>query len=168
MPAYTSRIPRIPHRPARRQRGVMLIEALIAILIFSIGILGIIGLQASAVQQSSDAKNRAEASYLANQLIGKMWSGDRTSSTLVDQYDTTSCGSCAGLNAWTTTVQGVLPGVFTTTDTNPQVNVAPTTDPTTGAITSVVTVSIFWRSPNDNATDPTTRHHFDVETQIGQ
>ncbi len=166
MPAC--QIPRVPAPPARRQRGVMLIEALIAILIFSIGILGIIGLQASAVQQSTDAKNRAEAAYLADQLIGQMWSGDRTPATLVNLYDTDGCGSCTGRNAWTATVQGVLPGVFTTTDTNPSVNVAPTTDPTTGAVTSVVTISVFWRATSDNPSDPTTRHRFDVETQIAQ
>lgn len=55
------------------QGGVILLEALIAILIFSMGILAVIGLQAAAIKNTNDAKYRAEASYLANQIIGKMW-----------------------------------------------------------------------------------------------
>ena len=60
------------------QTGVMLLEALIAILIFSLGVLGIVGLQASAVKASRDAKYRTDAGLLANELIGEMWSGDRS------------------------------------------------------------------------------------------
>lgn len=55
------------------QRGVVLLEALIAILIFSLGVLGIVGLQASMIKNTSDAKYRSEASYIAQQKIGQMW-----------------------------------------------------------------------------------------------
>ncbi len=48
-------------------------EALIAILIFSLGVLGIVGLQATMIKNTSEAKYRAEASYLAQQRIGEMW-----------------------------------------------------------------------------------------------
>src|SRR3954468_14872308 len=93
-----------PRRPTRSQRGVMLIEALIAILIFTIGILGVIGLQAAAVQQSTDAKNRTEAAYMADQLMGSMWSGNRTVANLRTQYDSNTCGSsCPGTTAWINT-----------------------------------------------------------------
>ena len=68
-----TRPPRTPSRPRRQQTGVMLLEALIAILIFSLGILAIIGLQAQSIRNSSEAKYRADASFLANQLIGYMW-----------------------------------------------------------------------------------------------
>ena len=51
----------------------MLLEGLIAVLIFSMGILAIVGMQATAIKNSTDAKNRADASYLANQIIGQMW-----------------------------------------------------------------------------------------------
>ena len=56
------------------QHGVILLEALIAILIFSMGVLAIIGLQAAMVKNTSDAKYRADAGYIAQQRIGQMWS----------------------------------------------------------------------------------------------
>ncbi len=58
------------------QEGVMLLEALIAILIFSLGILAIVGLQATMIKNTSDAKLRSEASYLAQERIGQMWTTD--------------------------------------------------------------------------------------------
>lgn len=58
---------------AQRQRGAFLLEALIGILIFSMGILAMVGLQTLAVKASSEAKYRADASYLANQMISRMW-----------------------------------------------------------------------------------------------
>lgn len=57
----------------RYESGTTLIEALVAILIFSIGILAIAGLQANAVQTTRDAKFRADASFLANQTLGRVW-----------------------------------------------------------------------------------------------
>lgn len=56
------------------QHGVVLLEALIAILIFSLGVLGIVGLQAAMIKNTADAKYRADASYIAQQRIGQMWS----------------------------------------------------------------------------------------------
>jgi type IV pilus assembly protein PilV len=151
------RAPRLSSvRPTeRRQRGVMLIEALIAILIFSIGILGIVGLQASAVQQSTDAKNRAEAAYLADQLMGQMWSGNRTVGNLQAQFN--SCGpACVGWYNWFLTVKGTLPGVDDG-DMKPTVTVSDT---------GVVTMTIRWRAPSETASaDP---HRYDIEAQIGQ
>ena len=58
-----------PHK----QQGVALLEALIAVLIFSIGILAVIGLQATSVRLTTDAKYRADASFLANQALGRVW-----------------------------------------------------------------------------------------------
>lgn len=69
-----------------KQSGVMLLEALIAILIFSLGILGVVGMQASAVKANRDAKYRADAGLLANELVGQMMSGDRTGTTLQTNF----------------------------------------------------------------------------------
>lgn len=55
------------------QQGATLIEALAAILIFSIGILAVVGLQALSVRAVSDARYRADASFLANQALGRLW-----------------------------------------------------------------------------------------------
>lgn len=56
------------------QQGVVVIEAMIAILIFSVGVLGIVGLQARMIKNTGDSKYRADASYIAQQWIGMMWS----------------------------------------------------------------------------------------------
>ncbi len=55
------------------QSGMMLLEGLIAIVIFSLGILAIVGIQTASVRHTTDAKYRLDASFLANQSIGKMW-----------------------------------------------------------------------------------------------
>lgn len=60
-------------RPARLQAGATLIEALVAVLIFSIGILAVVGMQAFSVSAVTDAKYRADASFLANQALGRLW-----------------------------------------------------------------------------------------------
>lgn len=57
----------------KSQGGVVLLESLIAILIFSLGVLGIVGLQAAMINNTSDAKYRSDASYIAQQKIGEMW-----------------------------------------------------------------------------------------------
>jgi type IV pilus assembly protein PilV len=55
------------------QKGIVLIEALIAILIFSFAVLGIIGLQAAMIKNTVESKYRADASYIAQQQIGRLW-----------------------------------------------------------------------------------------------
>jgi type IV pilus assembly protein PilV len=138
----------------------MLLEALIAILIFSIGILGIVGLQATAVQQSTDARYRAEAAQLAEQLLGRMWVGDRTVANLRTQFNTCTSTSCAGYQAWYGTVKDRLPGI-STVSMMPSVNIS-----NAPGSNGVVTISIFWRAPSD---DPNANpHRYDTEAQIGQ
>ena len=61
-----------PNSPAG-QRGMMLLEGLIAILIFSLGILAVVGMHAASIRHASDAKQRLDASFLANQAIGMVW-----------------------------------------------------------------------------------------------
>lgn len=59
--------------PKSSQQGVILIEAMIAIVIFAFGVLGIVGLQAAMVRNTTDAKYRSEASYIAQQYVGLFW-----------------------------------------------------------------------------------------------
>lgn len=152
-PRFASR----QHGVRHRERGVMLIEALIAILIFSIGILGVVGLQATAVKQSTDARYRSEAAQLAQQLIGQMWVSDRTLAALQTKYNTCTSSTCTGYQAWVPNVIATLPGVTATGTTKPTVNVDGS---------GIVTISVFWRAPTDDAgTDP---HRYDIQAQIGQ
>jgi type IV pilus assembly protein PilV len=62
-----------PSLPVKLQSGIALLEALIAILIFSFGVLGIIGLQSAMIKGTSQAKYRADASYIAQRRISMMW-----------------------------------------------------------------------------------------------
>lgn len=91
------------------EKGVVLVEALIAILLFSLGILALVGLQATMSKNVTHAKLRAEASFLANQLIGQMW---------VDQANLASYAATGGACAttgyayctnWQAQVRQVLP-----------------------------------------------------------
>jgi type IV pilus assembly protein PilV len=79
------------------QSGGFLLEALIGVLIFSFGILGIVGLQAQSLRHTGDAEYRAEATYLANSLISKMWTDDP--GVLKAKYDST-VGTGAGYVAF--------------------------------------------------------------------
>lgn len=85
----------------------MLIEALIGILIFSIGILALIGMQATAIKNTTDARYRSEASFLAQQIIGQMWVDNVT---LLSRYDHDS-GAYGPRDDWRTTVAQRLPGI---------------------------------------------------------
>ena len=123
------KIPTAPRPAPKSQQGVMLIEALVAILLFTLGIIAVMGLQANSVAQVSQAKYRTDASYLANQIIGKMW---------VDQ---------GNLASYTTT------GASVRSDWD-QV-VGQTLPQGTGTIAvngSSVTVTVQWKQPEDTVT----------------
>lgn len=56
------------------QRGIALLEALIALLIFSFGILAMAGLQGFMIKGTTEAKNRSDASFIAQRRVAMMWS----------------------------------------------------------------------------------------------
>lgn len=146
----------------KQQSGVMLLEALIAILIFSLGVLGIIGMQASTIKGSRDAKYRADAGLLANELIGDMWVGNRDGNTLQTNFQgdgpsNPAITDGASYTAWATRVAAALPGATT----NP-----PLVEVTAGALgppatPSAVAVTVFWMAPNDPSV-----HRYRVAVQI--
>jgi type IV pilus assembly protein PilV len=115
-----------PAQSPRSQAGVMLLEALVAILIFTVGVIAVMGMQAASISQVSAAKYRTDASYLANQIIGRMWVDQPNLATY------TSTGS-PGRVTWDATVAATLPGGA-------------------GAIAiagTQVTVTITWTPPNE-------------------
>lgn len=149
----------------RQQRGSALLEALIAILIFSMGIIALMGLQAASIKNSIDAKYRADAAYLTNQIIGQMWV-DRSNLDSYKHYPTvgTVCapGGAASTNAnvtsWlnqftTSTSSSYLPGA---TSAKQQISV---TTPFTN--TKQVTVTICWKGPQES-----NYHNFVATAQI--
>jgi type IV pilus assembly protein PilV len=121
----------------KTQSGAMMLEALIGILIFSTGILALIGMQALAIGYSADAKYRADASFLANQIIAEIWV-DRAA---IANYAYAGSGTVpAALSSWVTTVESSLPGAASY---KPIVTV----DATTGQ----VSVTVRWRPPNSES-----------------
>jgi type IV pilus assembly protein PilV len=122
---------------AKAQAGAMMLEALIGILIFSTGILALIGMQALAIAYASDAKYRADASFLANQIVAEMWV-DRGA---LANYAYTGTGTVpASLTTWVSAVESSLPGAASY---KPIITV----DGTTGQ----VAVTVRWRPPNAEA-----------------
>ena len=127
-------------KPGFSQRGATLLEAMVGILIFSLGILALVGMQALAIKQVTDAKYRADASFLANQIIGEMWV-QRSSPTFLVDHDYDGNGTPpAALANWVNSVQNSLPGISAGTN-QPTVTVA-------GAAPNwTVTVRVFWQPP---------------------
>jgi len=75
---------KFPRKGGRAQQGVVLLEALVAVLIFSMGILALVGLQAAMVKNTSDSKFRADASFIAQQRIGLIWSDPSNAVTYLE------------------------------------------------------------------------------------
>lgn len=147
--------------PIRRaQSGVLLLEVLIALLIFALGVLGLVGLQANAVKQSGQAKYRADATLLANELIGQMWLQNRAFANINMQFSSSGAGGPL-YNAWKARVGTVLPGAV---DTPPIVAVAQVA-PLPAIVNGVqvastlqpgtrVTITMRWKAPGEPAGDP--------------
>lgn len=133
------------------QRGVMLIEALLGIVIFSIGILAVMGLQAVSIKNTIDAQYRTEASFLANQVIGSMWTECGLTCTNLSTFNTAS-GSNPKMTSWRTTVASRLPGI----------TVGGTNSPTITVAGNAVTVTVFWQLPGSNSAV----HNFRAIAQI--
>jgi type IV pilus assembly protein PilV len=134
----------------RAAGGFMLLEVLVALLIFMVGSLGIVGLQAAMTKAQTGSKFRADASFLAQRLIGNMWS-DRSGLT---NYATANCASHTRCNEWVSEVARALPnGAATVT-----VAALPDgTDVSTGLVVAAdVTVTITWAPPNEEQRTYTT------------
>lgn len=130
----------------QRQRGSVLIEAMVAVVVFSFGLLALISMQSAAVRSTTDAKYRADASFLANQIIGQMWGVAGVTlndfangvATTVGNAATCPTGAAAATNAaatsWLASVSDMLPGA----DANRQ-------QITVNAATGQVAVRVCWQ-----------------------
>lgn len=116
--------------PRGRQQGMMLLEALIGILLFSIGILASIAMLSKTIGQVSDAKYRIDASFLANEIISRIW---------VDRANLANYaypgGTAPALATWVADVNSALPGTAAN---------APTV--VVDAATGQVTVTVRWQA----------------------
>lgn len=146
------------------QQGSMLLEALIAVTIFSIGLLGVIGMQASAINQTLDARYRTDAAFLANQIISQMWvDPDATNPSALVVKSTYACDPCTSANgnantqAWLAQIQGTsaVPGFL------PSVTDA-ANQPSIAVAGTQVTVTVNWVSPQS----PATVHTYTTTTEM--
>jgi|SRR6478672_7588326 len=133
-------------RTHRHQAGVMLIEALIGILIFSIGILALLGMQGAAMKNTTDAKYRSEASYLASQIIGQMW----VDIANLPSYDTDNAVAYGARDTWVNKVANTLPGVTVAGARTPTIQVGP--DAVLGLANQEVRVQVQWQQPGETET----------------
>jgi type IV pilus assembly protein PilV len=137
------RLPRAGrHTAARRAQGFALIEALIAILIFSLATLGLLGLEMSMTRAQSSAKFRADAAYLANDLIGTIWADARN----LGSYSDANCAGYGPCKQWLDRLAVTLPAAAASA----------TADDTTGSFT----LTIRWTVPNER------EHNFSTATSI--
>ena len=151
--------------PKHTQQGAVLLEALIAFLIFSMGLLGVIGLQATAINNTLDARYRSDAAFLANQIIAQMWADPAlvtaATTTLSAVYGikaSYACNPCTNtsvnpnVSAWVTQIQsGFLPGV--TNALNP---------PVITIAGNQVTVTLRWQAPQGQQQ----AHNYVTKTEI--
>lgn len=139
----------------RSARGFSLVEVMVAVVVFSLGVLGLVRLQATAVKLSTDARQRAEATFLADQLLARMLISDPATATSFAHRP--GGGSCAPTGADSTNA--------TVTDWLSQVSA---TFPSAGSDAqqvivngSDVTVRLCWQNgPNDTA------HSFEVTNRV--
>lgn len=75
---------RYPLPSRASQQGAVLLEALISVVIFSFGILALAGLQTVMIKNTDDAKYRAEATFIAQQKLGEIWTNAQNFGSLAD------------------------------------------------------------------------------------
>ena len=149
---------RIHLRPAA-QSGFTLIEVLISILVFSFGILGLVGLQASAIRFSTDAQQRAEATFLADQLLARMLISDpATAATFAHKpggatvcAPTGTASTNAIVTEWLSEVAAAFP--LATSDQQ-QIVVS-------GSPANEVTVKLCWQNGANG-----TQHTFEMSNRV--
>lgn len=129
----------------KKQKGFYTIEAIVATIVFVVGIVGILQIQRNAIQTTSDAQYRTNATYLADSMIGQMWV-DRPNIAIYD------AGTGDFYEAWMEELRASLPGVA---DNPPNITVN-----TVNGIHNV-SIEIFWKIPDSEVLS----RHF-IQTSI--
>ena len=143
------------------QRGIVLIEALVGILLFAVGVLALVGLQALSISHIRDAKYRADAAFLAEQIIGVMWADTRANlSSYAHNASGSNCAFSGGasgnanVTAWigSSTEQGSVLGTVPAAASGQQVVINGVNQ---------VSITLCWQGPQDLVA-----HSYVVTTQI--
>lgn len=78
------------------QNGVGMVEVLVALLVLAIGVLGYAGLQLSALKNSEDANNRAQATLIAQEALERFSANQANMATYLDETNWGAGASAAG------------------------------------------------------------------------
>ena len=145
--------------PRVSQSAFTLIEVMISILVFSFGILGAVALQASAIKMSTDAQQRAEATFLADQLLARMLIADPATAATFAHHPTGTT-TCAPTGAASTNV------IFTEwlTEVTSTFQRAATTEQQiigSGTPSTEVTVRLCWKNGEND-----TPHTLEVSNRV--
>jgi len=151
----------------QRQSGSALIEALVAVLVFSFGILALVSMQTAALKSTADAKYRADASFLVDQIVAQMWGDALPDYSNLVSYANGTAATAVGASlcpagataataapavAWLAEVPKLLPGAVANRQ---QITV----------VGNVVTVRVCWL---DRSTTPAVYHNHVVSAQISK
>lgn len=131
------------------QVGFVLMDVLISILLFSVGVLALIGLQGAMTRSQTEAKIRADASYLANTMAGQI----RSNAAQLASYTASGCPGMGPCKEWQDTVAATLPNGVGTVDVS-------TTDTHSPPLWGDVTITITWTLPNGDT------HKYVTQTSI--
>ena len=134
--------------PKTKQSGVMLFEAMIAVLIFSMGVLALVALQATSIKLSADAKYRAVAAMMTDQLFSEMWVSGSSASALQTDFQSPDGTK---YSAWKARVAKAFdkPADFDFAGSPPEVVVS--------GNPAIVTIVLQW--PDKNSTSEALRKH---------
>ncbi len=140
----------LPADAGRRLRssGFTMIEVLVSLLVFSLGVLALVSIQGTAARMATDARDRAIATFLADQLLARMLISDPTTAASFAHQPsgTTACApsGTASTNAvvtgWLAEVAQQLPSAS-----------ADLQQVVVNAATGEVTVRLCWQNGSDPA-----------------
>jgi len=137
--------PRRPSQGIRRANsGFVMMDVLSAILLFSIGVLALVGLQSAMNRAQTEARIRADASYLANDLIGRIWSDINQ----LPKYTSSGCSEIDACEEWQSLVESTIPKGSGTVEANKD--------------TGDVVITITWTMPSGD------KHQYITQTSINK
>lgn len=132
-----------------RVRGFSLVEVLVSVLVFALGALALVRLQATAVKMSTDARQRAEATFLADQLLARMLISDRAVAATFNHRPggTTPCAPTGVAS----TNPMVVDWLSQVTATFPRASAGEQQVIVSAASTDEVVVRLCWRNSDNDA-----------------
>ena len=143
----------------RGQSGFSLIEVLVSVLVFSFGVLAMVNMQATAVKMSTDAQQRAEATFLADQLLARMLIADPASAASFahNPAGTTACAPTVAPSANASVVEWLQE----VTETFPRATSNEQQIIVSGIPANEVTVKLCWKNGEND--DP---HTLEVSNRV--